>query len=49
MDQLPDYMKSHFCALLEAVEKFEGELAQEGKSYRISYLKDAVQSTTLRF
>lgn len=47
IDQLPDYIKVHFCTLLDAVEKFEEELAREGKSYRISYLKEAVRSKTL--
>ncbi|XP_058072945.1 sesquiterpene synthase TPS2-like isoform X2 [Magnolia sinica] len=42
MDQLPDYMKVHYNALLNAVEKFEDELSKEGKSYRIPYLKKAL-------
>ncbi|KAL5998585.1 threalose-6-phosphate phosphatase, partial [Asimina triloba] len=41
MDELPDYMKLHFSALLTAVENFEEELSKEGKSYRIPYLKKA--------
>ncbi|XP_058104887.1 sesquiterpene synthase TPS2-like [Magnolia sinica] len=41
VDQLPEYMKIHFVALLDAVDGFEEELSREGKSYRISYLKEA--------
>nr|A0A7G5KLV1.1 RecName: Full=Sesquiterpene synthase TPS2; AltName: Full=Beta-copaene synthase TPS2; AltName: Full=Beta-cubebene synthase TPS2; AltName: Full=Beta-ylangene synthase TPS2; AltName: Full=Terpene synthase 2; Short=CoTPS2 [Cananga odorata]QMW48843.1 terpene synthase 2 [Cananga odorata] len=41
MDELPDYMKLHFSALLTAVENFEEELSKEGKAYRISYFKNA--------
>ena len=47
VDQLPDFMKLHFAALLDAVYEFEEELALEEKSYRISFLKDAVQYTNL--
>ena len=42
IDQLPDYMKVHFGALLDAVEQFEEELVRDEKSYRISYLKEFV-------
>ncbi|RWR88239.1 terpene synthase 1 [Cinnamomum micranthum f. kanehirae] len=41
VEQLPDVMKLHFLALLDAIDKFEEELALEEKSYRISFLKDA--------
>ncbi|XXG83123.1 hypothetical protein AAC387_Pa10g0954 [Persea americana] len=48
-DQLPDYMKVHFCALLDAVEQFEEELAPEEKSYRISYLKEAFKEVSKHY
>ncbi|XXG82617.1 hypothetical protein AAC387_Pa10g0526 [Persea americana] len=49
IDQLPDYIKVHFCKLLDAVEKFEEELAREGKSYRISYLKEAFKEVSKHY
>ncbi|XXG69481.1 hypothetical protein AAC387_Pa06g2333 [Persea americana] len=41
VEQLPDVMKLHFLALLDAIDKFEEDLALDEKSYRISFLKDA--------
>ncbi|XP_058072947.1 sesquiterpene synthase TPS2-like isoform X1 [Magnolia sinica] len=41
MDLLPEYLKVHYNALLNVVEKFEDELSLEGKLYRIPYLKKA--------
>ncbi|KAJ8621940.1 hypothetical protein MRB53_030469 [Persea americana] len=49
IDQLPDYIKVHFCTLLAAVEKFEEELTREGKSYRISYLKEAFKEVSKHY
>ncbi|XXG83105.1 hypothetical protein AAC387_Pa10g0940 [Persea americana] len=46
IDQFPDYMKLHFSALLDTVENFEEELALEGKSYRIPYLKQAFKEVS---
>ncbi|RWR88240.1 terpene synthase 1 [Cinnamomum micranthum f. kanehirae] len=49
VDQLPDFMKLHFVALLDAVDEFEEELALEEKSYRISFLKDAFKEISKYF
>nr|QNC49786.1 terpene synthase 6 [Leucophyllum frutescens] len=43
LDQLPDYMKNFYKALLEFFEEIEEELTKQGKSYRISYGKEAVR------
>ncbi|XP_058072967.1 beta-cubebene synthase isoform X2 [Magnolia sinica] len=43
MDQLPDYMKVIFIALVDGVDAIEDELTGEGKSYRIYYLKEAIK------
>ncbi|XP_058072948.1 beta-cubebene synthase-like isoform X2 [Magnolia sinica] len=43
MDLLPEYLKVHYNALLNVVEKFEDELSLEGKLYRIPYLKKALE------
>ncbi|XP_058088524.1 beta-cubebene synthase-like [Magnolia sinica] len=44
IDQLPDYMKVHFVALLDVVDAFEDELNWEGKSYHVHYLKEAFKN-----
>ncbi|XXG83128.1 hypothetical protein AAC387_Pa10g0957 [Persea americana] len=49
IDQLPDYIRVHFCTLLDAVEEFEEKLAREGKSYRISYLKEAFKEVSKHY
>ncbi|RWR93510.1 terpene synthase 1 [Cinnamomum micranthum f. kanehirae] len=46
INQFPDYIKLHFSALLDTVDKFEEELAQEGKSYRIPYLKQVFKEVS---
>ncbi|RWR93512.1 terpene synthase 1 [Cinnamomum micranthum f. kanehirae] len=46
IDQFPDYMKLHFSALLDTFDKFEEELGQEGKSYRIPYLKQVFKEVS---
>ncbi|XP_058072971.1 beta-cubebene synthase-like isoform X3 [Magnolia sinica] len=43
MDQLPDCMKVFFIALLDEIDAIEDELTGEGKSYRIYYLKEALE------
>ncbi|XP_058092437.1 (-)-germacrene D synthase-like isoform X2 [Magnolia sinica] len=43
MDQMPEFMKVCFQALLETVLKIEGLLTQEERSYRIPYLKEVVK------
>lgn len=48
-DQLPDYMKTHFLVVLDCVDEFEKELAEEGQSYRIYYLKEAVRCPAILF
>ncbi|XXG83212.1 hypothetical protein AAC387_Pa10g1016 [Persea americana] len=45
-DQLPDYMKVHFLEVLDCVDEFEKELAEEGQSYRIYYLKEAFKEVS---
>nr|QTW43987.1 (+)-borneol diphosphate synthase [Cinnamomum burmanni] len=45
-DQLPDYMKVHFLEVIDCVGEFEKELAVEGQSYRIYYLKEAFKEVS---
>ncbi|RWR93513.1 terpene synthase 1 [Cinnamomum micranthum f. kanehirae] len=45
-DKLPDYMKVHFLEVLDCVDEFEKELAEEGQSYRIYYLKEAFKEVS---
>ncbi|XXG83115.1 hypothetical protein AAC387_Pa10g0948 [Persea americana] len=45
-DQVPDYMKVHFLEVLDCVDEFENELAEEGQSYRIYYLKEAFKEVS---
>ncbi|XXG79144.1 hypothetical protein AAC387_Pa09g0278 [Persea americana] len=49
IDQLPEYMKLHFCALLDTVDEFEEELSREGKAYRISYLKEVYKELSKNY
>ena len=42
VDQLPDYMKPCYQALLEVYEEMEEEIAKEGNLYRVQYAKAAV-------
>lgn len=48
-DQLPDYMKVHFLEVLDCGDEFEKELAEEGQSYHIYYLKEAVRCPAILF
>ena len=42
MDQLPQYMKYCYEALLKLYDEIEEELAKEGRAYRIPYAKETV-------
>ncbi|KAK1314282.1 putative terpene synthase 2 [Acorus calamus] len=41
IEQLPEYMKDYIRALTDTFKKIEEELAWEGNSYRVEYLKKA--------
>ncbi|KAG9444304.1 hypothetical protein H6P81_015644 [Aristolochia fimbriata] len=43
MDQLPDYMKACYNALLSCIKAMEEDLAPEGNSYRVNYLTEAMK------
>ncbi|CBI20476.3 (-)-germacrene D synthase [Vitis vinifera] len=43
VDQLPDYMKPCYQALLDVYEEMEEEIAKEGNLYRVQYAKAAIQ------
>ncbi|KAM3744343.1 hypothetical protein ACB098_06G046000 [Castanea mollissima] len=43
IDQLPDYMQIFYRALLGVFEAADEELAKQGRSYRVSYAKDAMK------
>lgn len=46
-DQLPEYLKPFYEALLSVYEEMEKEMEKEGKHYRIHYAKEAVGDTHL--
>ncbi|PON67638.1 Squalene/phytoene synthase [Trema orientale] len=43
MDQLPQYMKYCFEALLKLYDEIEEELAKEGRAYRMPYAKETMK------
>ncbi|KAA8526913.1 hypothetical protein F0562_008858 [Nyssa sinensis] len=43
IDQLPDYMKLCYEALLNVYEEFGEEMAKQGNSYRVHYAKEAMK------
>ncbi|KAL6314157.1 hypothetical protein AAG906_011899 [Vitis piasezkii] len=43
VDQLPDYMKPCYQALLDVYEEMEEEMAKEGNLYRVQYAKAAMK------
>uniref|UniRef100_A0A5B7AU55 Putative Terpene synthase 21 isoform 3 n=1 Tax=Davidia involucrata TaxID=16924 RepID=A0A5B7AU55_DAVIN len=43
MDQLPEYMKLCYEALLDVYEEIEEEMAKQGNSYRVHYAKEAFE------
>lgn len=45
MDDLPDYMRIFYSALLNVVSEIEEEMAKEGRSYRVYYVKESVRIT----
>lgn len=45
MDDLPDYMQIFYGALLNVVSEIEEEMAKEGRSYRVYYVKESVRIT----
>lgn len=42
MDQLPEYMKVAYTALLDVYTEIEENMINEGRSYRVFYAKEAV-------
>lgn len=47
VDRLNECMKLHYLALYDTVKDFENELAKDQLSYRIHYVKEAVNSSYL--
>lgn len=47
MDELPEYMKYCYEALLKLYDEIEEELAKEGRAYRMPYAKETVSHTHL--
>ncbi|RVW37312.1 (-)-germacrene D synthase [Vitis vinifera] len=45
IDQLPEYMRVCYRALLDVYSEIEEEMAKEGRSYRFYYAKEAVRLT----
>ncbi|KAG1363419.1 alpha-humulene synthase [Cocos nucifera] len=45
-DQLEEVCKLHFLSLYTTVKEFEKELADEGKSYRVNYLKESLKEAS---
>ena len=45
IDQLPEYMRVCYQALLYVYSEIEEEMAKEGRSYRLYYAKEAVRLT----
>ncbi|KAM5585786.1 (-)-alpha-pinene synthase [Rosa sericea] len=43
MDDLPDYMQIFYSALLNVVSEIEEEMAKEGRSYRVYYVKESLK------
>ncbi|XVF04989.1 hypothetical protein REPUB_Repub05bG0131200 [Reevesia pubescens] len=43
INQLPDYMKLYYNALLDFYEEVEGEMAKQGNSYRVYYAKEGMK------
>ncbi|CAO2835983.1 unnamed protein product [Amaranthus hypochondriacus] len=46
IDQLPDYMKLFYEAMLDTVGEMEQELAKEGRSYAVYYAKQQLMNTS---
>ena len=46
MDQLPDYMKISYKALLDVYEEMK-QLLPEGRHYRVEYARKAVRTLTV--
>ncbi|KAK9277827.1 hypothetical protein L1049_027383 [Liquidambar formosana] len=44
IDQLPEYMKIYYRALLDIYSELEDDLAKEGRSYRLYYAKQAMKN-----
>ncbi|GLT63809.1 hypothetical protein SLA2020_363430 [Shorea laevis] len=45
IDQLPEYMKLVYQALLDVYSEMEAEVAKEGRSYAVDYGKESVKQT----
>ena len=44
IDQLPEYMKLCYRALIDVYNELEKDLASQGKLYRLHYAKEAVST-----
>ncbi|KAF7139798.1 hypothetical protein RHSIM_Rhsim06G0189200 [Rhododendron simsii] len=44
LDQLPEYMKLCYQALLDVYDMIDEEMAKEGKSYRVNYAKSEMKN-----
>ena len=47
LDQLPEYMRLCYRALLDVYSEMEKEMAEKGKTYCVNYAKEAVSTFTL--
>ena len=45
MDQLPEYMKVFYKALLDVFTEMEDKLAHEGNMYAIHYARESVRAS----
>ncbi|CAK9136862.1 unnamed protein product [Ilex paraguariensis] len=43
LDQLPEYMRLCYCALLDVYSEMEKEMAEKGKTYCVNYAKEAMK------
>lgn len=46
IDQLPEFMKIYYSALLGVYREIEEEMAKEGRSYRLHYAKPAKEAVS---
>ncbi|CBI20478.3 unnamed protein product, partial [Vitis vinifera] len=47
IDQLPEYMRVCYRALLDVYSEIEEEMAKEGRSYRLYYAKEAMKNQSI--
>lgn len=48
-NQLPEYMKIYYTALLDVYEEIDREISKDGESYRIHFAKEAVKFFSFSF